>query len=133
MATPSFDRPITVSPRNAEIAAHLRAEYPAVTVAASNQHVLDRSDLVLITLRPLNAEEIISALSFRSDHAIVSAVAALSRKRLLEVVAPARMVVKAIPLPRVEQRRGVTVVYPSEPSVNELFDLLGSALPVEDE
>jgi pyrroline-5-carboxylate reductase len=133
MSAPSFDGSITLSPRNGEIAAQLSAEFPSVVVGASNQDVLDRSDLILITLRPQKADEIIAGLSFRPDHPIISAVAALSRERLLELVAPARTVVKAIPLPTVAQRRGVTALYPGEPSANELFDLLGSALPVADE
>ncbi len=102
-------------------------------IAASNQDVLERSDLILLTLRPQMAEEIISGLRFRADHRIISAVAALSRERLLQLVAPARSVVKAVPLPTVAQRRGVTALYPSEPVANELFDHLGSALPAADE
>jgi pyrroline-5-carboxylate reductase len=133
MAAPSFHGRITLSPRNAEVAAQLSAKFPALVVGACNQDVLDRSDLVFITLRPQGAEEIISQLSFRRDHRIISAVAALSRDRLLELIAPAQVVVKAIPLPAVEQRRGVTALYPGEPVVNELFDQLGSALPVADE
>jgi len=129
----SFDGSITLSPRNAAIAAQLKAEFPILTVGASNQDVLDRSDLVLLTLRPQSAADIISELSFRSDHRIISVVAALSRERLLELVAPARTVVKAIPLPMVAERRGVTALYPSEPEANKLFDFLGSALPVQSE
>src|SRR5947209_11973469 len=133
MATPPFGGSIRLSPRNAQVAAQLKAEFPAVVVAASNQDVLDHSDLILLTLRPQAAEGIISTLSFRADHRIISAVAALSRERLLQLVAPARTVVKSIPLPTVAQRRGVTALYPSDPEVNQLFDTLGSALPVSDE
>lgn len=133
MTAPSFDGSIALSPRNSDIAAQLKAEFPVLTVGASNQEVLDRSDLVLLTLRPQMATEVISELSFRPDHRIVSVVAALSRERLLELVAPACTVVKAIPLPMVAERRGVTALYPSEPEANKLFDVLGSALPVATE
>lgn len=115
------------------MAARLKTEFPAIVVGASNQDVLDRSDLVLLTIRPQNAAEIISPLSFRADHRVVSAIAALSRKRLLELVSPARTVTKSIPLPTVAQGRGVTVLYPSDDEVNRLFDSLGSALPVSNE
>src|SRR4051812_13214617 len=133
MTAPSFDGSITLSPRNAHIAAQLKTEFPSITVAASNQDVLDRSDLVLLTLRPQMAVQIISELSFRPDHRIVSVIAALSRERLLDLATPARIVVKAIPLPMVAERRGVTALYPSEPEANKLFDSLGSALPVRSE
>src|SRR5438270_8654534 len=98
MDAPSFDGSIALSPRNAATASQLQAEFPTLTVGASNQDVLDRSDLVVLTLRPQSAAEIISQLSFRPDHRVISVVAALSRERLLELVAPARTVVKAIPL-----------------------------------
>src|SRR4051794_8773170 len=133
MTAPAFDGSITISPRNADVAAQLREDFPAVDIAKSNQDVLEGSDLVLLTLRPQGAEEIISTLSFRPGHRVISAIAALSRERLLQLIAPARTVVKAIPLPTVAQRRGVTALYPSDPVANELFDRLGSALPVADE
>lgn len=133
MTAPSFDGSITLSPRNFDVASQLKAEFPALTVGDSNQDVLDKSDLVLLTLRPQMATEVISELSFRPAHRVVSVVAALSRERLLELVAPARTVVKAIPLPMVAEHRGVTALYPSEPEVNKLFDALGSALPVRSE
>lgn len=133
MAAPAFHGSITLSPRNAEVSAQLKAEFPALVIASSNQDVLERSDLILLTLRPQTAEELISPLSFDAGHRIISAVAALSRERLLELVAPASTVVKAIPLPTVAQRRGVTALYPSDPAANELFDHLGSALPVAGE
>lgn len=133
MTAPSFDGSITLSPRNFDTASQLKAEFPAVTIGASNQDVLDRSDLVLLTLRPQMATGVISELAFRPDHRIVSIVAALSQERLLELVAPARTVIKAIPLPMVAERRGVTALYPSEPEANKLFNSLGSALPVRSE
>jgi pyrroline-5-carboxylate reductase len=133
MTAPAFDGSITVSPKNAALVAQLRAEFPALNVGQSNQDVLERSDLVLLTVRPQAAAEIISQLRFRPDHSVVSAVAAMSRERLFELVAPARSVVRSIPLPTVAHGRGVTVVYPSDPEVNQLFDALGSALPVADE
>lgn len=43
---------ILVSPRNAETAAALAAKFPNVTVAASNQAVLDGSNVVIIAVRP---------------------------------------------------------------------------------
>jgi len=133
MTAPAFDGSITLSPRNAAVAAQLRGEFPAIRVGQSNQDVLDGSDLILLTVRPQAAAEIISQLRFRADHRVVSAIAALPRQHLLELVTPAHTVVKSIPLPTVTQRRGVTVLYPSDPEVNGLFDILGSALPVSDE
>jgi pyrroline-5-carboxylate reductase len=133
MTAPDFDGSITVSPKNAAIVAQLRAEFPALSVGESNQDVLDRSDLLLLTVRPQTSAEIISQLRFRPGHRVVSAIAAFSLQQLSELVAPAHTVIRSIPLPTVAQRRGVTVLFPSDPEVNQLFESLGSALPVADE
>lgn len=132
-AAPSFGGSIVLSPRNASVTAELSAEFPAIAVGESNQDVLDRSDVVLITLRPQTAEDVISSLCFRPEHRIISAVAALSRQRLLELVAPATVVVKAIPLPTVAQRSGITALFPNDTFAIDFFNYLGTALPVADE
>jgi pyrroline-5-carboxylate reductase len=133
MTAPSFRGSIVLSPRNAASASQLKAEFPTLTVAASNQEVLDNSETVVLTVRPQSAIDIISELSFRPDHRVISAIAALSHQRLCELVAPAQIVIKAIPLPTVAEHRSFTALYPSEPDANKLFNLLGSAFPVNTE
>lgn len=50
---------VTVSPRNEHKAASLKAKFPdLITVASSNQEVLDESDVVFIGLLPDHAEEV---------------------------------------------------------------------------
>ncbi|HZS55234.1 MAG TPA: pyrroline-5-carboxylate reductase [Bryobacteraceae bacterium] len=129
----SFAGQIGVSPRNREIAAQLATEFTNVTVGRSNQVILDQSDVILLALRPQVAVDVVSALHFRADHRVISVVATLSYERLSELVAPATAVTKAIPLPAVAQRRGTTAIYPADTVVVELFDQLGTALPVDDE
>ncbi|WP_233580725.1 hypothetical protein [Streptomyces triticirhizae] len=48
-------------------------------------------------------------------------------------VATGALIVRAIPLPAVRERRSVTVTCPSHPAVDALFERLGGALPVADE
>lgn len=129
----SFEGEIRVSPRNAPAAGRLQTEFANVRIGRSNQDVLDQSDVILLTLRPQVAVGILSELRFRADHQIISVIAALSHERLLELLAPATAVSKAIPLPEVAQKRGTTVIYPRDSIAIELFDQLGSALPVENE
>ena len=57
---------VVLSPRNAEVAAGLVARYPSVTVAADNQGVVDRSDLVLVCLRQADAGELPASPGARS-------------------------------------------------------------------
>ena len=119
---------ILVSPRNAETAAALAARFPAVTVAASNQAVLDGSDVVMLAVRPQVAAEVVSELTFRADHHVISLMAIIPLNKVAELIAPATKVMRAIPLPMVADRCGPTVIYPPDPVAVEIFNRLGTAI-----
>ena len=48
---------ILLSPRNADVAAGLASRFPNVSVAASNQEALDKSETVVLAIRPQVADE----------------------------------------------------------------------------
>ena len=124
---------ITVSPRNADTAAALAARYANVRVAASNQAVLDTSDLVMLAVRPQIAEAVLPELRFRPDHHVVSLIAAVSHAYLTRVTAPAGTVTRAVPIPSVARRQGPTAFFPPHPTVKALFASLGTAIELGDE
>ncbi len=125
--------PILLSPRNPGIAADLAARFPNVSLASSNQDVLDHSEIVLLAIRPQIAQEVISELHFRPEHRVISVVAGFSLRRVADLVNPAAKVTRAVPLPAVAERRGPTAIYPPDPIVAGLFSSLGSAIEVERE
>lgn len=119
---------ILVSPRNAETAAALAARFKTVTVAASNQAVLDGSDVVMIAVRPQVGTEVLSQLSFRADHHVISLMAITPIDKVAELVAPATRITRAVPIPIVADRRGPTAIYPPDPVAAEIFNRLGTAI-----
>jgi pyrroline-5-carboxylate reductase len=131
---PSFGERGTIhlSPRSATVAAALAAELPHVRVAASNQAVLDASDVVMLAVRPQVAREVIPPLRFRPDHHVISLIATLSLETLGDLVAPARSITKAVPLPAVALGRGATALYPPDPIAAGLFDRTGTTIQVDD-
>jgi len=130
--TPGFG-PIVVSPRNAEIAKDLAERFPNVSIAADNQDVLDRSETVVLAVRPQIAADVLPVLQFRPDHCLISLIAMVSLDWLREVSAPAASATRAVPLPPVARRQGPTAVFPADPETLALFDLLGTAIALEDE
>ncbi len=122
---------IRVSPRNATVAADLSNRFRHVEIAASNQAVLDESDIVVLAVRPQVAHAVLSELRFRGDHCIVSLIATLSLEAVSGLVAPALKITRAVPLPSVAHRLGPTSVFPPDPIAMALFDRLGTAIPVE--
>ena len=93
---------VLVGPRNAAKAAALSAEFPTlVTQAATNQAVLDGSDVVFLGTPPGPdaLREACAELTFRPEHTVICLVAGASYELLTEVTAPAATAVIAMPLP----------------------------------
>jgi len=123
-----FAPEIVVSPRSAKTAAHLAGLSSRVTVAADNQAVVDAADMLFLAVRPNVAEEVVRALRFRPGQPIVSLVATVDHATLQSWIATPVSIVRAVPLPFVATRSGVTTVFPPDPVVEALFSMLGTAV-----
>jgi pyrroline-5-carboxylate reductase len=117
-----------LSPRGAAVAAELAARFPGVTVADSNQAVVDHCDMVVLSVRPQVAEEVVRALRFREGQKVLSLIAATQIAAIRDWIGLDLPVIRAIPLPFVAERRCVTPIFPSDPDVAALFDRLGQTL-----
>jgi len=73
---------IQVSPRNPAIANELANRFKGTCIASCNQQVLDRSDTIVIAVRPPAARAVLSEMRFRPDHQVISLVSALSLRML---------------------------------------------------
>lgn len=124
---------ILVSPRNAEKASRLAAEFARVRVGESNQAVVDGSDCVVLAILPKVAEEVLRALTFRSEQRIVSLVALTPVARVRDLVHPAKAVVRAVPLPTAARRLGPIILYPSDTEVMRVLSRVGTPVPAANE
>lgn len=125
------DTRIVLSPRSEEIAARLAAAHENVAVAAGNQDVVDRSDLVFMAVRPQIAEEVVSDLRFHPNHHVISFVAATPLDRLRQWIGLDVRLSQAIPLPFVADLLGATAIHPPDEVSNAIFSVLGTAVQVE--
>jgi pyrroline-5-carboxylate reductase len=121
-----------LSPRNPRVAAALAASRPGIRVAEDNQAVARESSIVLLCLRPSDAE-FLRGLPFRTDASVISVMAGISLQELGEIVGPVRSIARAIPLPSVAVGRGVTPVFPLIEPARSLFAQLGTVIDVADE
>jgi pyrroline-5-carboxylate reductase len=124
---------IRLSPRNLAIATDLVNRFPGVSIASSNQDVLDSCETVVIAVRPPVARSVLSELRFRPQHLVISVVSSLSVRRISELVAPVRHITRAVPLPSAAKRIGPTAIYPPDPLVGDLFAAIGTVFGVESE
>ncbi len=124
---------INLSPRNAGNAAELARDY-ACEVMPNNQAVVDRSDLVFLATRPADCLDALSALVFRADQVVVSAVAGVPRANLRTALnEPTVEIVRVMPVSSAEAGFSPTLIYPHHRSVSELFERCGRAIAVSEE
>ncbi len=124
---------VLLSPRNKVVSQRLAARFSGVKVASDNQAVVDGSDIVILAVRPQVAEEVLQALHFRPDQQILSVIATFSVDRLSSLVAPAKDLSRAIPLPPVAERKGPLGLYTHAAEVMRLLDGLGRVIRVDEE
>jgi len=123
-----------LSPRGAAKAKELAAAFPEhVTVAASNQEVVDAVDLVIVAVLTKQAEEVCKDLKFREGQKVLTLVAGLMPTRLQELVAPATDCASAIPLPAVAKRQGSSLLTPAKAWAQAIFDITGTCVTVASE
>ncbi|MDR1481911.1 MAG: NAD(P)-binding domain-containing protein [Synergistaceae bacterium] len=124
---------VVVSPRNADMASDLASRYENVTMARSNQDVLDASDWVVISVIPSVAESVVRELRFRPDHTVISV---LATKRLSVVrswISPAERLFRMVPMPFISLRTGPITLYPADDGVEEFFGHLGRVIVMDEE
>ena len=127
MARPSS---IIVSPRNRAKSAALRAAFPAiVSVAKSNQAVVDQCDVIFLCVVPQVARRVVAALAFKQEQTVISVIASLPADEVAALVGPVppERICCAIPLPAVSVHKGATIILPN-PIAKRIFSLLGTAV-----
>lgn len=120
---------VVVSPRSDAVARSLAQRFPNVTVAESNQAVVDAADIVILAVRPQVAEEVLTALAIPRHKKLISLIAATKHARLAQWTGhEADAIVRAIPLPFVAAGEGVTPILPADATAQDLFDAMGKAV-----
>jgi pyrroline-5-carboxylate reductase len=124
---------IHLSPRSDETSRRLAAVHDNIFREESNAAVVDKSDLVVLAMRPDQLDGALPGLRFRPDQIVVSFVAAVSCAEIAALVAPAKAVCRVTPLPPVERGKGPILIYPAIDAVVGLFKGLGEVIVPADE
>lgn len=124
---------IVLSPRSADRSMRLAEEFPRCRRMASNQDVVDASDIVVLGMRPPQLDEAVSGLAFREDQIVASLIAGTPPSGVAPMVAPAARVCTLIPLPSIALHRGPLVICPPIPLVVDSCHGLGEIITLDDE
>lgn len=115
---------VTVSPRNAFKAQELHGRF-GVRIAAGNQEVVDCCDLVVVCVRPTEAQDVLQPLTFRAGQTVLSVMAGVAHAVVEKLVAPAAAAVAMMPGLANAFNCGPSVLYPVLGAARELLSLLG--------
>ncbi|MPW21648.1 pyrroline-5-carboxylate reductase [Paraburkholderia sp. CNPSo 3157] len=124
---------ISLSPRNPNTAAELATLDERIRVCASNQEVLENSDVVCLAVVPQIAAEVLGELEFDSRHHVVSFIAGIPIAELHRLIPQVNRVARAVPLPAVAEGKGSTAICPADEVAKAIFSPLGEAVEVDDE
>eukprot|EP00281_Chroomonas_sp_CCMP1168_P023977 CAMPEP_0206228838 /NCGR_PEP_ID=MMETSP0047_2-20121206/9377_1 /ASSEMBLY_ACC=CAM_ASM_000192 /TAXON_ID=195065 /ORGANISM="Chroomonas mesostigmatica_cf, Strain CCMP1168" /LENGTH=267 /DNA_ID=CAMNT_0053652097 /DNA_START=31 /DNA_END=834 /DNA_ORIENTATION=+ len=125
---------ITVSPRSKAKAEELKAKFPdRVTIAADNQAVIDSSDVVCLGVTPQVCESVLSEVKFREDQLVISFLSTARIEDLSRMVAPAKMVLRAIPMPPIARGLGPLPTHPPNETFDAIFARTGAIVALEKE
>lgn len=73
---------IPLSPRGRAVGQELAARFPRVQVCGSNQEVVDSASTVVLAVRPETPHTVLTELTWRPRHVLLSAVAGVRRQQL---------------------------------------------------
>jgi pyrroline-5-carboxylate reductase len=120
------DARFLLSARNREVATGLAGSH-GLEIVEANQEIVDRSDLVILAVRPFHAVEAVRPLRFRSDHIVLSFCAGVPASALAPVVAPARLVM-AMPVVAAAYGESPTLLFPDNPACRALLEPCGPVI-----
>ncbi len=119
---------ITVSDRNAAIAAALAAQFTDVTIAPNEQVVAD-SDIIFLCLLADVARDVLPDLAFRADQRVISVMVDVPLADLKLLCAPATEISITIPFPSIAVGGSALPVFPDSAALRTLFGDTDLILP----
>ena len=128
----SFKR-IVVSPRNKQKAQKLKKKFKRVSIAKSNQDVIDKSDWVFLGVVPKVGEKILPRLNFKTNQTIVSFISTINYVQLKKIVKKKAKIVRAIPMPPISLGKGPVPIFPPDKKVKNFFDKIGTTIEIKSE
>jgi pyrroline-5-carboxylate reductase len=135
-ATPAS---ITITRRTLSRLADLKAR--GVRVTDNNQEAIERSDVIIVALKPFNVKEVLGGLKKSFDpkrHIVISVVTGIYLKDLAEIIDNGTPLFRAMPNTAIAIQESVTCLCHQKASaadadyVGKLFDQLGITIPIDE-
>ena len=126
-------RQIIVSPRNKRIANNLKKKFKKVSIAKSNQDVINKSNWIFLSVTPKVGDKIIKDLKFKSNQTIISFISTINLSELKKMIKVKSKIIRAIPLPPISIKKGPVPICPPNKKVKAFFDKIGTTVEIKNE
>eukprot|EP01095_Lingulamoeba_sp_RSL-Kostka_P012530 TRINITY_DN4987_c0_g1_i2.p1 TRINITY_DN4987_c0_g1~~TRINITY_DN4987_c0_g1_i2.p1 ORF type:complete len:290 (-),score=53.33 TRINITY_DN4987_c0_g1_i2:606-1475(-) len=124
---------IIISKRSSERSSRLLEKYPnIIEICEKNQQIIDSSDILFLSTLPKDSKKIYGPLNFKEDQIICTFIASIGEDTIEDLVFPAKTVIRAVPVPPIRNRLSPTIICPGNEKIEEIFNLLGKAVVVND-
>ena len=123
---------IYTSYRNKQISGKLSKKYKNITVLKDNQEIINKSDFIFLAVTPKVGHRILPKLKFSSKKKIISLISTIKLKNLKSYT-KSKKIIRVIPLPFVNLRKGPIIVCPKDIQTKNFFNSLGSVIEVNNE
>ena len=78
-----------------------KISYKKITIAKTNQQIVDQSDWVFLSVTPSVGEKIIKNLKFKSKQTVISFISTITLSQLKKAIKVKAKIVRAIPIPQI--------------------------------
>ena len=124
---------IIVSSRNRNKAKRLKKNFKKISIAKTNQEIVDKSNWVFLAVTPKIGEKILPKLNFKSNQKIISFISTINLPQLKKIVKKKVKIVRAIPLPPISLGKGPVPIFPPDKQVKNFFDKIGTTVEIRSE
>tara|TARA_B100002051_G_C16691163_1_gene615574 strand:+ start:262 stop:1026 length:765 start_codon:yes stop_codon:yes gene_type:complete len=123
---------IYISSRNVNIAKKLNNKFFKIKVFSNNQEIIDRSNVIFLSVTPTVGNKILNDLNFNNKKIIISLISTIKLKKLKKLT-KSKNICKAIPLPFIENLDGPIIISPKNKTAKRIFSKLGHVIEIKDE
>ena len=123
---------IYISSRNAKISNKLKKKFRLIQVIKNNQEIIDKSSVIFLGITPNVGNKILHKLSFSKNKKIISLISTINLIKLKKIINN-KNIVRAIPLPPIEIKKGPIIICPPSKFAKNIFKNLGNVLEIKNE
>ena len=128
----SFNK-ILISPRNRLIAQKLKKNFKKVSIAKSNEEIVNSCNWVFLSITPTIGQKLIKELKFKSNQIIISFISTITLAELKKAIKVKAKIIRAIPLPPISLKKGPVPICPPNKKVRDFFNKIGTAIEIKNE